>query len=76
VERERHTYQDQFVRVEQGTLRVLIYSEDRDETLLYALELRAGDTDATIIPTGTWHQLLNDDVGVTLFYTIYAPPVH
>lgn len=74
---ERHHSQEQFVRVEHGALRVLIYSEDSDETLLYSLVLETGGTDTAIIPAGAWHQLSNTGcAGAVLFYTIYAPPAH
>lgn len=62
VPRERHADLTQFVRVELGEARVIV---DGDEFVL-----RAGG--ATVIPAGSWHEIVNVGDGWLKFYTIYS----
>lgn len=69
---EVHEDLDQFIRVEQGSARVVMGpAEDQlDET--HELE----DDWAVIIPGGTWHNVVNTGDGPLKLYSIYAPPEH
>ena len=70
VEFEIHPDNDQFIRIEKGS--GILYVGPKKES---RYELTDGV--ATIIPAGTWHQIVNtsstDDLKL---YTIYAPPHH
>lgn len=69
---EIHEHTDQFLRVEQGSARVVMgTSKDKlDETH----ELR--DDWAVIVPAGTWHNVINTGKSALKLYSIYTPPEH
>ncbi len=69
---EIHDDTDQFLRVEQGSARVVMgTSKDKlDETH----ELR--DDWAVIVPAGTWHNVINTGKSALKLYSIYTPPEH
>lgn len=69
---EVHDHIDQFLRVEQGSARVVMgASKDKlDETHELA------DDWAVIVPAGTWHNVINTGTGPLKLYSIYAPPEH
>lgn len=69
---EAHDHVDQFLRVEEGSARVVMgASKDKlDETH----ELK--DDWAVIVPAGTWHNVINTGSGPLKLYSIYSPPEH
>lgn len=70
IEFEIHNDNDQFIRVEKGTGLLLVGPNKESK-----YELKDGV--ATIIPAGTWHQVVNtSDTQPLNLYTIYSPPHH
>jgi mannose-6-phosphate isomerase-like protein (cupin superfamily) len=69
---EAHHDRDQFIRLEQGTAKLLMGpAEDRlDEE--HTLE----DDWAAIIPAGTWHNVVNVGDGPLKLYSLYSPAEH
>jgi mannose-6-phosphate isomerase-like protein (cupin superfamily) len=69
---EVHDHNDQFLRVEEGSARVVMgASKDKlDETH------ELGDDWAVIVPAGTWHNVINTGKSALKLYSIYAPPEH
>ena len=69
---EVHEHIDQFLRVEEGSAKVVLgASKDKlDETH----ELR--DDWAVIVPAGTWHNVINTGKTPLKLYSIYTPPEH
>ena len=69
---EVHDHIDQFLRVEEGSARVVMgASKDKlDET--HELE----DDWAVIVPAGTWHNVINTGKSALKLYSIYTPPEH
>lgn len=69
---EVHHDRDQFLRVEQGSAKVVMgATEDKlDETH----ELK--DDWAVIVPAGTWHNVINTGKEALKLYSLYAPPEH
>ena len=69
---EIHEGHDQFLRLEAGTLHAMIgTSEDNlevDETV------KADD--AIFVPSGKWHNFVNEGDEPAKLYSIYAPPEH
>lgn len=57
---------DQFIRLEQGTAKVVL--DDVEHTL-------SGD-DAVVIPQGTKHNVINTGEVDLKLYSIYSPPEH
>ena len=70
VEFEIHPENDQFIRIEKGS--GVLYVGPKKES-----KYELTDGVATIIPAGTWHQIVNtsstDDLKL---YTLYSPPHH
>ena len=71
---EVHKDNDQFFRVEHGRARVQIkkhkYSKSFSEFILT-------DGMSTVIPKGTWHNVINSSRSKNLkMYTVYGPPHH
>ena len=58
---------DQFIRVEQGTAKLILHNTDERELLAEHV---------IIIPAGTWHNLINTGEDELKLYTIYAHPEH
>lgn len=69
---EVHEHRDQFLRIEQGTAKVVMGSakDKLDETH------ELSDDWAVIVPAGTWHNVINTGSGELKLYSIYAPPEH
>ncbi len=69
---ERHDEIDQFLRIEQGTARVVM-GQARDAL---TFDQEVGDDWAILVPAGYWHNVINTgDVPLKL-YSIYTPPEH
>lgn len=69
---EVHDHIDQFLRVEQGSAKVVMGASK--DTLDETHEL--ADDWAVIVPAGTWHNVINTGNGPLKLYSIYAPPEH
>jgi mannose-6-phosphate isomerase-like protein (cupin superfamily) len=69
---EVHPGTDQFLRIEQGTARVVMGPE-RDDL---SFEEIAREDSAIIIPAGSWHNILNIGDDELKLYSLYAPPHH
>lgn len=69
---EVHPATDQFLRVEQGSARVVMGAtkDQLDETH------DLSDDWAVIVPAGTWHNVVNTGQGPLKLYSIYTPPEH
>jgi mannose-6-phosphate isomerase-like protein (cupin superfamily) len=69
---ERHGHLDQFLRLEQGTVRVELGRTEvsPDETH------EAGDGWAFIVPAGVWHNVVNIGQDDVKLYSLYSPPEH
>ena len=64
---EVHEEHDQFIRIEQGEVLVILDGE----------ETKVADDFAIVIPAGTEHNIVNISETETLkLYTIYTPPEH
>lgn len=64
---ETHSDNDQFFRIEAGHGKCIIDGN----------EYEIGDGNATVIPAGAKHNVINNDEQVDLkLYTLYAPPHH
>lgn len=59
---------DQFIRVEEGEAKAVLNNGDNE----YKLE----DDFALIIPSGTWHNVVNTGDKPLKLYTLYSPPEH
>jgi len=57
---------DQFIRIEEGSARVILDGESHDLV----------SDDAVVIPEGTRHNVINTGEGKLKLYTIYTPPEH
>jgi len=69
---EMHEGMDQFIRIEEGTARVVMgLSEDS-----LAFDEEVSDDWAIFIPDGYWHNIINTGEGELKLYAIYAPPEH
>lgn len=69
---EMHPAVDQFLRVEEG--RGLVRMGKNKNNLDF--EARVSDDFAIIIPSGTWHNVINTGNTPLKVYSIYAPPQH
>lgn len=69
---EMHEGMDQFVRIEQGTARVVM-GESREEL---SFDETVHDDWAAFVPGGYWHNIINTGTEELKLYTIYAPPEH
>jgi mannose-6-phosphate isomerase-like protein (cupin superfamily) len=66
---EVHGHVDQFFRIEQGEAK-FVFDNGKEVVL-------AHDGDAVIVPSGTWHNVINNSKTVALkMYTLYSPPNH
>lgn len=64
---ETHAEHDQFIRIEEGSAKVILNGE----------ETEAKDDFAIIIPAGVEHNVVNaSQTEVLKLYTLYAPPEH
>lgn len=69
---EVHPSVDQFIRIEQG--RGLVRIGNPKDNL--GFQKRAGSSDAIIIPSGTWHNVINVGNVPLKVSSIYAPTQH
>ena len=69
---EVHDDTDQFLRIEQGTAKVVMGPSADDLNQ----EWSAKDDWAMFIPTGTWHNIINTGDEPLKMYSIYAPAHH
>lgn len=67
IESEIHKENDQFFRVEKGSIKVII----EDHT-----HLDGTDGFSFIVPKGTKHRIINTGINDLKLYTIYSPPHH
>lgn len=68
---EVHETTDQFLRIEEGT--ATVYMGTSKDTLS---PQQATQSDAVLVPAGTWHDLVNTGDAPLKIYSIYAPPQH
>lgn len=69
---EVHKDVDQFIRLEQGTVKVVMgYEKDNLDQ-----EWEAEDDFAIFIPAGIWHNVINTGEDEVKIYSIYAEPEH
>ncbi len=68
---EVHENLDQFLRIEQGQALVSM-GPSVDDLKTW----RAGNSDAVMVPAGTWHNLLSNGEVPLKVYSVYAPPQH
>ena len=69
---ERHHDIDQFLRVEEGTARVMM--GDSEDNLDFVREV--SDDYAILVPAGKWHNIVNTGDKPLKIYSIYAPAEH
>lgn len=72
IDLEVHGDHDQFMRIEQGTARVLMGKTKDNLTF----DEKAKDDFAIMIPAGYWHKIINEGDTDLKLYTIYAPAEH
>jgi mannose-6-phosphate isomerase-like protein (cupin superfamily) len=69
---EKHDQGDQFIRVEKGNARVVMgLSKDK-----MTFDKKVSDDWAIFIPSGFWHNIINEGDKPLKVYVIYAPPEH
>jgi mannose-6-phosphate isomerase-like protein (cupin superfamily) len=69
---EKHDQGDQFIRVEKGNARVVMgLSKDK-----MTFDKKVSDDWAIFIPSGFWHNIINEGDKPPKVYVIYAPPEH
>ena len=69
---EKHDEGDQFIRVEKGNARVVMgMSKDK-----MTFDKKVSDDWAIFIPSGFWHNIINEGNKPLKIYVIYAPPEH
>lgn len=69
---EIHDGHDQFVRIEQGTARVVMGASKDDITF----DETVGDDWIALIPAGKYHNILNAGDEPLKLYSLYGPPEH
>lgn len=69
---EIHPAVDQFIRIEEGQASVRM-GKNKDNLDFQA---NAGDGFAIMVPSGTWHNVINTGTTPLKVYSIYAPPQH
>ncbi|HEY9555647.1 MAG TPA: cupin domain-containing protein [Acidimicrobiales bacterium] len=69
---EAHHDRDQFLRVEQGSARVVMGPAEDQLDDVHEL----GDDWVVIVPAGTWHNVVNVGDGDLKLYSIYSPAEH
>jgi mannose-6-phosphate isomerase-like protein (cupin superfamily) len=69
---EKHDTGDQFIRIEEGTARVVMgISKDK-----MTFDKKVSSDWAIFIPSGYWHNIINTGNKPLKVYVIYAPPEH
>ena len=69
---EKHDVGDQFIRVEQGNARVVMGAMKNKMTF----DKKVSDDWAILIPSGFWHNIINEGNNTLKLYVLYAPPEH
>jgi mannose-6-phosphate isomerase-like protein (cupin superfamily) len=69
---EKHDNGDQFIRIEQGNARVLMGESKEKMTF----NKQVTEDWAILIPTGFWHNIVNEGKNPLKVYVLYAPPEH
>ena len=69
---EVHDGHDQFIRIESGSARVELGGSEDAPAKIHEV----GDDWAVIIPSGTWHNVINTGREQLKLYSLYAPPEH
>jgi len=69
---EQHPDVDQFLRIEDGTAKVVM--GDTEQSLTFTK--MAGKDFAIIVPAGKWHNIINAGDKPLKLYSIYAPVEH
>ncbi|OPY14320.1 cupin domain-containing protein [Syntrophus aciditrophicus] len=69
---EKHDEGDQFIRVEQGEARIVMGQSKE----LMTFNKKVSDDWAIFIPSGFWHNIINEGNKPLKVYVIYAPPEH
>ncbi|MBM3210325.1 cupin domain-containing protein [Candidatus Saccharibacteria bacterium] len=69
---EKHDDHDQFLRIEQGSAKVVM-GPSKDNL---NFEAEARDDFAIFVPAGVWHNIVNESDEVLKLYSIYAPAEH
>ncbi len=69
---EVHEGHDQFIRIESGSARVELGGSEGAPAKVQDV----GDDWAVIIPSGTWHNVVNTGSEPLKVYSLYSPPEH
>ena len=69
---EVHDGHDQFIRIESGSARVELGGSQGNPAKVQDV----GDDWAVIIPSGTWHNVVNTGTEPLKVYSLYSPPEH
>jgi len=69
---EQHTETDQFLRVEDGTAKVMMGDSENSLTFVQIAEKDF----AIIVPAGKWHNIINTGDKPLKLYSIYSPVEH
>ena len=69
---EVHDGHDQFIRIESGSARVELGGSEGAPELVQEV----GDDWAVIVPSGTWHNVVNIGGDPLKLYSLYSPPEH
>ena len=69
---EVHDGHDQFIRIESGSARVELGGSEGAPAKVQEV----GDDWAVIIPSGTWHNVVNTGSEPLKVYSLYSPPEH
>ena len=67
---EIHQDHDQFIRIEKGNGKAVIKENGKD------IEYKLSDGFAILIPSGTYHNIINTGLEDLKLYSIYTPPEH
>lgn len=69
---ERHCDLDQFIRIESGCANVYMGNTKEDVKCIGKINSNY----AIVIPSGTWHNVINACACPLKVYSVYAPPKH
>lgn len=69
---EIHEGHDQFLRLEEGELRAQLGASEDD----LEIDQVVGADWAAFVPSGKWHNFVNESDKPAKLYSIYAPPEH
>ena len=60
----------------EGHDQVLIFVEGRGKALIGESETSVGEGDLSFVPSGVYHNFINNGSGPLKLYTMYSPPEH